>query len=272
MAHDYTLSYLERPGVHLDDAALERLVVELQTVALSCFDELPHYQALTGDRSELAANVLVVARRPDGTMAGFCSGILLDVPGVKHVLHMGLSCVHRDDRGAGLTRQMNDTMARTYLLKISPFEHMWVTSCACVLSSLGNIALYFDDCYPSPLYNGRPSETHRKIANVVNERYRSQLYIEPTAQFDASNFVFRGSVKDTVFEKTAEDLRFQHRISEFNHWYRSLMRFEDGDEVLQVARASLWTGIKTFLGVAKLREMTLKRRFQLHPATGALRD
>lgn len=270
MSRDYSLTYLERPGRILDDDQLNTLVQEMHTVAATCFDEVPRYQALTGEREELANNVLVIARRPDGTMAGFCSGILLDVPGLPHVLHMGLSCVHVDDRRAGLTRRLNDSMARTYLLKIAPFGEMWVTSCACVLSSLGNIALYFDDCYPSPLYEGAPSEIHRRIARVVDERYRAQIYIEPDATFDDTNFVFRGSVKDTVFEKTAEDLRFQHRISEFNHWYRGLMRFENGDEVLQVARASLWTGIKTVIGVAKLREMRLKRRLELSPATGTL--
>ncbi|MEM6732367.1 MAG: hypothetical protein AAF658_12480, partial [Myxococcota bacterium] len=214
--------------------------------------------------------VLSVARREDGTMAGFCSGILLQVEGVKHVLHMGLSCIHVDDRRAGLARKLNDHMARTYLLtKVAPFGKMWITSCACVLSSLGNIALYFDELYPSPLYEGDPSDVHLQIARAVNERYREQIYIEPDAAFDDHDFVFRGSVKDTVFEKTAEDARFQHRVPELNDWYRGIMRFENGDEVLQIGYATLWTGIKSLLGVASLREARLKKNVELAPATAS---
>lgn len=266
----YTLTYLERPGRTMSDEELSTLVREMREVAATSFDEVPYYQALTGERDELARCVITVARREDGTMAGFCSGILLDVEGLEHVLHLGLSCVHVDDRRAGLTRRLNDMMGRTYLMShVAPFGKLWVTSCACVLSSLGNIALYFDDVYPSPLYEGgKPSEVHLRIARAVNERYRKQIYIEPDAHFDERDFVFRGSVKDTMFEKTAEDLRFQHRVSELNHWYRGLMRFENGDEVLQVGYASLWTGIKSIIGVPKLREARLKREVSLAPAHG----
>jgi len=267
----YSYTYMERPGRDMSDARLSQLVAELREVSTTCFDVVPSYQALTGERAELEHNVLTLARRADGTLAGFCSGILLQVEGLKHVLHMGLTCIHVNDRRAGLTRKLNDMMARQYLLKhIRPFREMWFTSCACVLSSLGNIALYFDDCYPSPFYHGPPSETHHRIARTVDQNYRKQMYIEPDAIFDERDFVFRGSVKDTMFEKTAEDSRYQHRISELNQWYRRLMRFENGDEVLQVARASLWTGTKTLLGVGKLREMELKRRFPLEPATTSL--
>lgn len=264
---DYTLHYLERPGRTMSDAELAELTRELRAVASTCFDEVPLYQALTGEREELEHCVLVLGRRRDGTLAGFCSGILLQVEGIEHVLHMGLSCVHMDDRRSGLSRRLNDTMGRTYLMKhCFPFKSMWFTSCACVLSSLGNIALYFDDCYPSPFHEGAPTDVHLRIARVIDEHYRKQIYIEPEATFDDQDFVFRGSVKDTVFEKTAEDLRFQHRISELNQWYRGLMRFENGDEVLQVARASIWTGMKTFLGIARIREAKLKKRPDLLPA------
>lgn len=262
----YVLEYLERPGRTMDDRDLAMLTTELREVAATCFDEVPYYQALTGERSELEHCVLVLARRADGSVAGFCSGILLQVDGLEHVLHMGLSCVHANDRRSGLTRRLNDTMGRTYLMKhCFPFKSMWFTSCACVLSSLGNVALYFDNCFPSPFWSGEPSELHRRIAQTVDRNYRRQVYIEPTATFDTRDFVFRGSVKDTMFEKTAEDLRFQHRISELNHWYRGLIRFENGDEVLQVARASAWTGLKSLLGVAKFREWQLKRRQDLFP-------
>ena len=44
------------------------------------------------------------------------------------------------------------------------------------------------------------------------------------------------------------------------------MKFENGDELLQIGYASLWTGIKSLLGVAKLRENRLRKESRLAPA------
>lgn len=235
----YDVRFLYRPGRKLDDAKLQKLVSELRHVARSCFEDVPAYQCLTGDREELAQNVLTCAWRPDGTMAGFCSAVILPVPGVGDVLHLGLTCVHPSDRGSGLTHKLTSALTLQYILRRSPFGKQWVTNCACVLSSLGNVALHFEQVYPSPFVRGEPTEAHRRIAEEVDIHHRSRMFVAPEVEFDRERFVFRGSVRDTVFQKSPDDTRYHHRNGRLNDFYRQYMDIDSGDEVLQVGWVNL---------------------------------
>jgi hypothetical protein len=235
----YDIRYLHRPGRKLDDRRLQALVSELRHVAMSCFEDVPAYQCLTGDRAELAQNVLTCAYRPDGTMAGFCSAVILPVPGVGVVLHLGLTCVHPSDRGTGLTHKLTSALTLQYLLRRSPFGRHWITNCACVLSSLGNVALHFEQVYPSPFVGSGPSESHRRIAEEVDRHHRARMFVAPEVPFDREKFVFRGSVRNTVFQKSSDDARFHHRDPRLNDFYRQYMNINDGDEALQVGWVNL---------------------------------
>jgi hypothetical protein len=144
-------------------------------VARTCFAELPDYQCLRGTREELSDKVISVARRLDGTMAGFCSMALLPVPRVGQVLHMGLTCVRPEDRSAGLTHLLNSKAVTHYLVRYRPLGRQWISNVACVLSSLGNIALHCDNVYPSPFQDSQPSKTHLRIAEAINHKYREKI-------------------------------------------------------------------------------------------------
>ena len=50
---------------------------------------LPEYQAMTGSRDELTDTVIAAAWRSDGTMAGFCSTVILTIAGVGDVEDLG---------------------------------------------------------------------------------------------------------------------------------------------------------------------------------------
>ncbi len=228
-----------RPGVHLSPAALSRLVSELQDVAATCFDTLPDYQCISGRPEVLARNVIAVARRPDGTAAGFCSALLLPVDGVGDVLHLGLTCVRPDDRGGGLTHKLTSHMLLGYLTRERPLERVWVSNVACVLSSLGNVALHFDDVHPAPWTPG-PSRTHRRIGAAISAHHRGDIYIRDDADFDPQGFVFRGSnAPGNMFCKAEDDARFHHRERALNDWYAERIDFAAGDEFLQVGHVSL---------------------------------
>ena len=58
--------------------------------------------------------------------------------------------------------------------------------------------------------------------------------MQPGATFDPDTFVFRRSGKGTAFEKSAEDKQFFHRDERLNDFYKAMIHFEDGDEMLQV--------------------------------------
>jgi len=70
------------------------------------------------------------------------------------------------------------------------------------------------------------------------------MYVLDDAYFDPVAFVFRGSVKETVFQKKAEDRRYHHRKNGINLFYQGLLDFENGDEALQIGHVSLLTGIR----------------------------
>jgi hypothetical protein len=268
MGEQFLYEYHHRPGRRWDDDTLGRYVREFRDVASTCFDELPEYQCLSGSREELADDVITVARTTSGKMVGFSSAVLLPVERVGTVLHLGLTCVRSDARGASLSHKLTSKLVTRYLVTRSPVSKLWMTSVACVLSSLGNIALNFDDVYPSPLREGPPSETHLRIARAFDAHHRARAFVRPDATFDAENFVFRGSGRDTPFQKDETDARYYHRNAPLNDYYRNLMRFEDGDEILQVCSGSVLSALRYF---GKSRERALAR-LRTAPITAAARS
>jgi hypothetical protein len=244
-SHPYRILFYYRPGLYLEDNDLEHLVQQIRETASTCFEETPPYQAMVGSREELADKVIAAAWRRDSQMAGFCSTVLLPVKGVLgRVLHLGLTCVRSEDRSAGLTHLLMKKVVTGYLLRHRPIGRVWVSNCAAVLSSLGNVALHFEKVFPSPVGKEKPSRKHVRIAQSIERLYREKLYIREDAVFDESRFVFRGSVRDTVFQKSANDRRYYHRNSLFNDYYSNLMNFDEGDEVLQVGYVSTLTTMK----------------------------
>ena len=199
---------------------------------------------MRGGREDLRDKVIAVARTADGRVAAFSSAVLLPVAGVGEVFHLGLTCVAPGERAAGLTRLLSSISLVRYLVSHLPLSRLWVTNLACVLSSLGNVALHFERVYPSPLNGVEPGEEHLRIARAVDRLHRDKLFIRREAVFDEQAFVFRRSVRDTVFQKQAHDSAFHHRDEVLNRFYRERMAFDDGDEVLQV-------GSITLLGLAR---------------------
>lgn len=237
---EITIEYYERPGRHLPELEVLRLCHALREVGEACFDELPDYQCFSGVDG-LKGNVLTVARNSEGRMLGFSSALLLNVEGLKTpVLHLGLTCIHPDARGLRLTHRLASQLAVKYLLKNNPLGNIWISNVACVLSSVGNVALSFDQVYPSPFVD-TPSRRHRKIARAISENYRDEIYIHASAPLDEEAFVFRGSVAGTMFQKSAEDTRYHHREERLNRYYKHIMNFDEGDEVVQIGRYSLAT-------------------------------
>jgi hypothetical protein len=256
---NYTVEYLHRPGQSLDEDQLSELVQELRTVASDCFDAMPDYQCISGRRETLARNAIAIARRPDGTVAGFCSALLLDIAGVGEVLHLGLTCVAVADRGARLTHVLAEKVLVEYLLR-RPFDRVWFSNVACVLSSLGNVALHFDEVHPSPFTKNPPTPKHREIARAIDLNHRGDIYIDRAAVLDPDTFVFRGSNQPgNMFHKAEEDDRFHHREAILNDFYASKMRWEHGDEIVQVGHISLRRVLKHGLRQAVMARKERRR-------------
>lgn len=255
MQKRYTTALYYRPGESMSEAEMIPLVNELRNVASTCFARIPEYQCLEGTEEALADKVIAVARRADGRMDGFCSAMIVPVPEVGEVLHLGLTCVRPDARGGRLTHILTSRLVVEIMLKHRPLQTQWVSNVACVLSSLGNVALNFDAVYPSPFEPSHPRKEHLQVARTIDRYYRSRMFIRDDAVFDDEAFVFRGSVRGTVFQKEADDVRYGHRDPIVNDFYRQRMDFERGDEVLQVGCVTAWSLVKYAFG----RRRTPKR-------------
>ncbi len=230
----------DRPGRYLNQLELDTLITDLKSVASDCLDELPDYQCLAGKREEFDRLIIAVSRSKDGKMLGFCSSYILDAGAHGQVLHLGLTCVLPLARRMGLTHKLTSKVVTTYLVRYSLFKESWISNVACVLSSLGNVALHFDDVYPSP-YKKSPSAEHLEIARMINDKYRWELFIRDEAKFNDQNFIFEESVLGNQFQKSETDKRYHHRSRKLTDFYANMMDFQRGDEVLQIGKVSLLT-------------------------------
>ncbi|MCX7957638.1 MAG: hypothetical protein N3B13_01145 [Deltaproteobacteria bacterium] len=251
----YFFEYVEFPGRYMNPTRLVSLVNDIRDCASTCFDTLPEYQCIKGTREEMSDKIISLAYREDGVLAGFCSTVVLPVDHIGKVLHLGLTCVRPEDRGGKLTHKLMTKVLVNYIFRKKPIGKLWITNCACVLSSLGNVAMYFDNIYPSPFGLKTPTWKHHLIANTIDHHYREKMYILPDAKFDSEHFVFRGSVSNTPFEKSTEDRKYYHRIGFLNDFYNSIMDIDRGDEVLQVGTVSALSVLKYFHRLKKAKAL-----------------
>lgn len=232
------ISFLDRPAVRLRGARLESLIGELREVAATCFERIPEYHVLAADPDALRAASLTLARDRSGRLVGFCAARRLHVDGVGHVLHLGLTCVRPDVRGTRLTHRLLSALILQHALR-SPVRGLWVSNVASVVSSLGNVALHFEDVYPSPFVAGPPSPAHTTIARTLAACHRERVHIRRDAYFDPVRWVFEGGNAKTIFAKRADDRRYHHRDPHITRWFLARADLDRGDAVLQVGRVSL---------------------------------
>jgi hypothetical protein len=262
---DYRIEYHHRPGRTWDDTTLAANVRGFRRVAATCFDQLPEYQCIRGDRQELCDHVITIARDAEGHVRGFSSAVILPIPGVGDLLHLGLTCVDPDARGASLSHRLNSMLVTRHLIRRALLGRVWVSNVACVLSSLGNVALHFDRVFPSPFVEV-PSREHLVIARAFDRHHRPRAFVREDAVFDEESFVFRGSGRGTPFQKEGGDARYHHRDEELNQFYSRLLHFEDGDEILQIGHCDALSALR-YAGRMRARR---RRSGQRHaePAPG----
>ncbi|HEY5924429.1 MAG TPA: GNAT family N-acetyltransferase [Kofleriaceae bacterium] len=230
----YRFDYLYRPGRTLAEPALHELSREISALGARCLEPLPDYQVFLGTRDAFADKIVTTARDSDGTLVAFCSCVLLPMQ-AGEVLHLGLTCVAPELRGSRLSSTLAQRLITRYYVTQKLYRRLWMTSVACVLSVLGNVACRFRRVYPTP-WQLRPfSSDVDAIASEFDRRFRHVAYVRPDATFDRETFVFRGSGRGTAFQKEAEAVEFHHRDPALNEFYKRRLRFEDGDELLQIA-------------------------------------
>ena len=234
---------LHKPGLYFTDFEIRNLVHDIRDVAVTAFNPIPDYQAMTGTREELSDKIIALAWDKT-TLAGFASTVELHIPTIGNILHLGLTVVRPEYRSNGLTHLLMQKAITSYIIqKAIYFDKLWVTNCAAVLSSLVNVALHFEQVYPSP-HPVTYTQQHKVIAETIDQLYRKKIYIRDDSYFDSTNHIFKSSVKGTVFQKDINDTSYYHRNTEYNNYYKNLMDFSNGDEILQVGYASIPAAIR----------------------------
>lgn len=267
MKQKFKIKFFYRPGKKLPDREKIKLSKELKEIAGTCFENLPDYQCLQEDSDALNDKIITIAYDCNHQPIGFSSAVLFNIKDVGEVLHLGLMCIKPSMRQYGLSHKLSSKLVIHYLLKRHTFQKIWITNIACVLSSLGNVALHFDNVYPSPFNTQSPFREHFLIAKAVDKIFRRNVYINHDAQLDPWSFVFKGSVKGTVFQKRAQDKQYYHRISSINTYYKELMDFTQGDEILQIGTVSLLTPLRYSFKQRKIRRLKSLNQNNLVPAT-----
>ncbi len=234
-----TYKFYNAANRKLSQRSFEALKEDVKEVALDCLGEVPNYQIFSDEQNPNVENMVVLAL--DGKKpVGFVSSLEFKI-GSRKVLHLGLTCVKSEYRGKKISQKLVAKLLTGYLIRNAFLGKVWISNLACVLSSLGNVAKYFDEVYPSPRYQVCPSLQHYIVAQEINKNFRSELYIPESASFDEDRNTFINSVTGNMFEKSEGDLQFYHRESLYNIFYKKLINFQTGDEVLQIGTMSLWS-------------------------------
>ncbi|MGB4269675.1 MAG: hypothetical protein WBK20_10895 [Spirochaetota bacterium] len=249
----YRFEVLHKPGTYMTDYEIKKLVDNIRQVAATAFDPIPEYQSMRGTREDLSDKIIALAWDKN-ILAGFASTVELYIPTIGNILHLGLTVVRPEYRSKSLTHYLMQKAITSYIITNAIFfDKLWIANCAAVLSSLVNVALHFENVYPSP-QKVKYTDQHKIIAETINVLYRDKLYINPDSIFDKQYHIFKGSVKGTVFQKNAHDTSYYHRNQLFNDYYKNIIDFDNGDEILQVGYASIPAAIRHALFTNKKKQ------------------
>lgn len=239
---DLSVRIVERPGLWMDEDALEALVGDLRRVAGRVLDggDLT-YGVFSGDRDRLARTIVTLVRRRDGTPVAFNALAVMDLalpPSGVEVLHLGLVMVDPDERSRSLSWVLYGLTCVLLFLR-GRLRPLWVSNVTQVPAVVGMVSGMFSDVWPRP-GGGRRSLTHRLIARRIMEGHRHVFGVGPEAGWDEER-----SVITDAYTGGSDDLKkgFEaaaaHRDPAVNAFCRDLLDYGRGDDLLQIGRVDL---------------------------------
>lgn len=238
---DYDLEVLDRPGMTHSVEDISLLQSQLCRLGHLCFNPLPNYPVFEHPSDTSFNDKIIVLAKQDDRIMAFLSAVVLPISGLKDpVVHTGLTVIHPSHRKSGVIHSL---FAAFFLHIFSTYPHgLWLSTLSGIVTSLGHIATYTSNVFPSPQWNeehpaARPSDTHLHIAREINNQHRRKMLISPEAHFDETSFVFHApapTFAGTSSIDATSVLRQDHRNMTMTRFYRDLLR-DPGDEVLQVS-------------------------------------
>jgi hypothetical protein len=242
---DLAVRIVERPGLWMEDAALDALTSDLRAVAART---LPAgsltYGVFSGDRSRLSDTIVTLVRTRDGTPVAFNALAVMTIkaaPQPVEVLHLGLVMVDPDLRSRNLSFLLYGLTCFLIVLR-RQFRPVWVSNVTQVPAVVGMVTTMFSDVWPAPPGRGAPRRTlsHLILARAIIDGHRHVFGVGPEAGFDEARFVitdaYTGGSDD--LKKTLEAAP-QHRDAAFNAFCARELDYVRGDDLLQLGRMDL---------------------------------
>ncbi|KAK4527493.1 hypothetical protein GAYE_SCF40G5415 [Galdieria yellowstonensis] len=269
-----TVRTYDQPGRWMSPSSLETMVQELCEIAKESLDEIPSYGVFSGNREALKNRVISIAYDNDEAV-GFTAMCYLPPIDplvlernekclqstswnqyVLHlifryilhlyqgpILHLGLTMIKRQHRGRGI---QSSIFLKSLLLPVLNQRKLFfpVTNIAASPAGIGAVSDYFFMSYPTyhsnNNNNGRCLPFHFITAQHVLDSSRHEFGCSTLATFDESTFVVRGSNDPagggaSVFIKEDGKPVSQYKNPLCNQYCASLLQYEKGDELFQVA-------------------------------------
>lgn len=239
---DLSVRIVERPGLWMDEAALAALSADLRQVAGRT---LPAggltYGVFSGERGRMAACIITLVRRRDGTPVAFNALAVMEVaaaPRPVDVLHLGLVMVDPDARSRNLSWVLYGLTCFLLFLR-NQFRPLWISNVTQVPAIVGMVSGMFTDVWPQP-GAGRRTLLHLMLARGIMAGHRHVFGVGPEAVFDERRFViedaYTGGSDDL---KKNWDAAPKHRDARFNDFCAERLDYMRGDDLLQLGRMDL---------------------------------
>lgn len=244
-SRDHSVEIVERPGLSLDQPALEELRGACGRVVSACLGgQQLDYGLFAPDGRAWDRSVITLVRRGgDGKPVAFNAMPLLPVTRggqPTHVLHLGLVMVDPAERGGGLSWILYGLTCFALFVR-GGLRPLWISSVTQVPAVVGMVAETFDDVYPAQAGTA-PSFAHRHLAHQIMAGEREAFGVGPDAAFDPDTHVIANAYtggSDNL--KKSFSVAAKHRGERYNRFCAEALDYERGDDVLQIGRLDIGT-------------------------------
>lgn len=235
---------VERPGLWMPTADVDRLVADLRTVVhRSLPSESLDYGVLSGSQDRLNhAIITLLYDKVSGEPVAFNALSVMEVNWrgrTLEVLHLGLVMVDPGYRTQGLSWVLYGlTCMLLFLRKL--MRPLWISNVTQVPAVVGKVSESFADVYPTPDLASRRSFDHLVIAREIMRNHRHVFGVGQDAEFDEARFVITNAYtggSDNLKKSYAEAQH--HRDEKYNTLCQRELDYDRGDDFLQLGQFNL---------------------------------
>jgi hypothetical protein len=246
------------PGKWMPDKELEQLQQQLAGLGRRALGEVPDYGVYRHSRVPYHNRIITVVytRKGDKPVA-FSAMVVWQIKlssskKAQSIVHLGLVVVDPAYRGRKVMyRAYHRPLFQYFAGRF--FRPFWITSTTMEPVIMGSVGDSFSRVFPHYLQEDskRPPADHLEIAGAFVTQHGHEIGIAKNTWLDKEHFIIRGSSLGASrelmhdYEHTAK-----YRVKACNEFCRHHLRYDRGDEFIQVGRVdlpALWISAWWFL-------------------------